>query len=158
MVFCANQGKKRRNPLWIASIFDADWRKSTPLQAMLPYGVSPNACPFYWYQETCKRKYPLGQYSLGRCYEFGLGIPQFDEMAFFWYQRSAHQGYVEAMYSLANCYQNGYGVEQDDNKAGYWFDKAAKLGHEKSKEAILNYKKGILKKYRRIEYGNKVEG
>ena len=41
MVFCANQGKKRRNPLWIASIFDADWRKSTPLQAMLPYGVSP---------------------------------------------------------------------------------------------------------------------
>jgi hypothetical protein len=45
MVFCANQGKKRRNPLWIASIFDADWRKSTPLQAMLPYGVSPKGGP-----------------------------------------------------------------------------------------------------------------
>ena len=46
MVLCVNQGKKRRNPLWIASIFDAGWRKSTPLQAMLPYGASPKVLLF----------------------------------------------------------------------------------------------------------------
>jgi hypothetical protein len=43
MVFCVNQGKKHRNPLWIASIFYEEWRKTTPLQAMLLYGVSPKA-------------------------------------------------------------------------------------------------------------------
>ena len=32
------------------------------------------------------------------------------------------------------------------------------LTREQIEEAILNYKKGILKKYRRIENGNKVEG
>ena len=38
---CAGQGKRRRNPLWIASTFDADRCKATPFQAMLRCGVSP---------------------------------------------------------------------------------------------------------------------
>ena len=92
----------------------------------------------------------MGQYSLGRCYEFGLGIPSFEDMAFFWYERSANQGYNEAMYSLGCCYHKGYGCIKDESKAYYWFNKAYKSGLEKAKVELDKYKRNILGKYKRI--------
>ena len=93
----------------------------------------------------------MGQYSLGRCFEFGLGIPQFDEMAFFWYLKSAESGYNEAMYSLALCYHKGYGCIKDENKAGFWLNKAAELDHKLAGNELKHYKKNFLGKYRRID-------
>ena len=46
LVICVRRGKKRRNPLWIASIFDEIWRELTLFQATLRYGVLPK-CPLF---------------------------------------------------------------------------------------------------------------
>ena len=71
-------------------------------------------------------------------------------MAFFWYQRSAYQGYAEAMYSLASCYERGYGCEKDENKAGKWYYNASLKGHEEATKALGNYKRNIIKKFKKV--------
>jgi TPR repeat protein len=65
------------------------------------------------------------QYSLGRCYANGTGVPQDSAEAARLYTLAADQEYAEAQNSLGVCYANGNGVPQDRTQAVRLFQLAA---------------------------------
>ena len=65
------------------------------------------------------------QFSLGRMYANGQGVPQDDKAAAQWYTRAAEQGNADAQLNLAWMYQNGRGVPRDDKAAAQWYRLAA---------------------------------
>ena len=71
----------------------------------------------------------MGQFSVGRCFEYGLGTPEFDEMAFFWYQRSTHQGYADhSMWARGQAWAiYGYTVVYRETKDAKYLDFVQKV-------------------------------
>ncbi len=69
------------------------------------------------------------QYSLGRRYDYGLGVEEDDSEAVRWYGLAAAGGHAGAQYSLGLKYGLGQGVEEDDAEAVRWFRLAAEQDH-----------------------------
>ncbi len=69
------------------------------------------------------------QYSLGRAYESGNGIPKRTDQAAIWYRKAADQGNEKAQNSLGVLYWLGDGVEKDKAEAVRWYRKAARQGN-----------------------------
>jgi len=74
-----------------------------------------------------------GQYSLGRAYSLGQGVPQEDAEAVRWYRLAAEQGHATAQYNMGGLYANGQGVPQDYVQAHMWFNLAAAQGTEETR-------------------------
>jgi len=70
----------------------------------------------------------FAQYSLGRIYDEGEGVPQDYGQAIAWYRKAAEQGLVEAQFNLGSMYFAGHGAPQDYAQAIAWFRKAAEQG------------------------------
>ena len=54
--------------------------------------------PAEWYQKSASKGSPDGEFALGRCYEFGIGVPQDRGLAIQWFQKAAAQGNSQAAY------------------------------------------------------------
>ncbi len=82
----------------------------------------------------------MAQYSLGRMYDLGVGVPQNDAKAAAWYKPAARKGNPYAQGNLAVLYATGRGVEQDLVLA-YMYSTLAARGYEKwapdAREAAL---------------------
>lgn len=69
------------------------------------------------------------QFSIGRAYYSGRGVPQNYKEAMKWYQKAAEQGNTNAQSSIGLAYCKGNGVPQDYEEAVRWFRKAAEQGN-----------------------------
>ena len=79
------------------------------------------------------------QFSLGRMYAKGKGVPQNAQEAFNWVRKAAEQGYLDAQAVMGTLYVNGQGVTRDSREAVNWFLKAAEHGH-----ANAQYNLGVM--------------
>ena len=70
------------------------------------------------------------QFSLGRMYHYGFGVPQSISKAEFWLRKSANQSNAEGQYSLGGLYYFGNGVPQDYILAHMWFSLSSIQGIE----------------------------
>jgi TPR repeat protein len=69
------------------------------------------------------------QYTLGRAYESGHGLPQRADQATIWYRKAAEQGNEKAENSLGVLYWFGNGVEKDKAESIRWYRRAARQGN-----------------------------
>ncbi|RIA98048.1 hypothetical protein C1645_686200, partial [Glomus cerebriforme] len=53
-----------------------------------------------------------GQYYLGHCYEFGIGIVENEKESVYWYKEAVKNGNNTAKLCLANCFRFGKGIEK----------------------------------------------
>jgi TPR repeat protein len=75
------------------------------------------------------------QFSLGKAYEEGNGVPQDDETAAKWYRKAADQHDAVAENHLGVMYRTGRGVDRDKEESVRWYHKAAKRGNP---QALFN--------------------
>ena len=78
--------------------------------------------------EAANNGHDGGQYMLGVCYEWGLGVEQNYEEALNWYRKAAEQGLAEAQGGIGFCYYAGHGVKQDYTEAAKWIRTGAEQG------------------------------
>ena len=74
------------------------------------------------------------QFSLGRIYAEGIGVPQDDAEAVQWFRRAAEQGHAEAQFGLGLMYSTGKGVPQDYVAAHLFFNLAGAKGDEDARK------------------------
>ena len=72
---------------------------------------------------------PESQFSLGRKFANGEGVPVDYAQAAAWYLKAATQGHPMAQFDLGLMYGQGQGVVRDDAKALLWLHNAADRGH-----------------------------
>jgi TPR repeat protein len=58
----------------------------------------------------------IGQFYLGYCYQYEIGIEKDDKQSVYWYERAANNGNRTAKLYLAECYNLGRGIEKDETK------------------------------------------
>jgi TPR repeat protein len=59
---------------------------------------------FYWYEQSAKNGYPIGQYNLAIIYEIGNEyIKQDYDLAIKWYKEAISSGYMKAKNALGVC-------------------------------------------------------
>lgn len=80
---------------------------------------------FEFFMQAAELGSDEAQFSVGVCYERGVGVEQSFEMAAQWYEKAAEQGHIMAERNLGVLYINGQGVGQDVEKAKYWLKKAS---------------------------------
>ena len=101
------------------------------------------------------------QFTLGRCYRFGHGVPNDGKKAIEWYTKSAEQGHAMAQNNLGVCYWRGLGVSKDVVKAFELYSKAADQGNVNSIGNLGNcfyYGSGCPQDYAKaVEYLKKAE-
>ena len=131
-------------------------RLETQLEAMQrqqgghSFGHVPNSPPIDISEEDLQMLHTqaaqgdaLGQFGLGRLYDFGRGVPQDYVKARQWYERAAAQRNGMAQSNLGLMYAYGYGVPQDYAKARQWFEKAAAQGDASAQNELgLLYSRG----------------
>jgi TPR repeat protein len=88
------------------------------------------------------------QYSLGLCYNKGIGVPKDEAEAVKWYSKAAEQGDAAAQYNLAICYANGTGTPKKAVEAYKWFLLAAAQGDEAHIKGVTVIEKTITFKER----------
>jgi hypothetical protein len=71
---------------------------------------------------------PAFQYTIGRRYLGGAGLPHDPVLAEYWLQKSAEQNYVPAQLELGIAFNLGRGTQRDPAKALFWYKKAAENG------------------------------
>ena len=99
-------------PLLLTACGKKDWQPEVD-RAVKAYGEKryDEAVPVFL--EAAKDGHDGGQYMLGVCYEWGLGVEQNYEEALKWYRLAAEQGLPEAETGVGFCYYAGHGVKQD---------------------------------------------
>ncbi|CAG8774578.1 12370_t:CDS:2, partial [Gigaspora rosea] len=70
----------------------------------------------------------LANFSLGHCYQHGIGVTINHEKAFDFYKKSSDQGLLEGMYMVSYCYSHGIGVTKNAQDAHRFFQMAASHG------------------------------
>ncbi len=68
------------------------------------------------------------QFTLGRMYEQGFGVPQDYHEALKWYTLSAEQSHPTAQNNLGRMYYKGWGVLKDYQEAVKWYTLSAEQG------------------------------
>lgn len=64
------------------------------------------------YQRSVKNESIIGQFYLGYCYEYGIGIENNEKESIIWYKRAANNGNTTAKFYLAECYRLGKGIKK----------------------------------------------
>ena len=82
------------------------------------------------------------QFSLGRIYFFGRGVPQDHKQAAKWYRQAAEQGHTKAQFMLGEMYARGSGVPWDYRETVKWYRRAAEAG-----DAGAHFKLGLMYEY-----------
>jgi hypothetical protein len=90
------------------------------------------------------------QYKIGRCYLFGIGVPENDIKALYWTRLSAKQKNPFGQDLLGEIYKDGFGVPKDYGQALHWFRLAANQGNvlaELDLGDMYQYGRGVPKDY-----------
>ncbi|WP_417513412.1 tetratricopeptide repeat protein [Minwuia sp.] len=69
------------------------------------------------------------RFTLGKMYEYGLGVDADPETAVEHIRSAAESGFAKAQYNMGKRYRDGDGVEPDEVKSTEWFRRAALQGH-----------------------------
>ena len=102
---------------------------------------------FTLYEKAASQGHVEAAFSLGACFENGLGPPVSPEQAATHYLKAAEAGHVAAQARVANFYQQGTGLLKSPQAAANWLRTAAANGHLESQYALAkNYLagKGLL--------------
>ncbi|BGP27079.1 chitin synthase activator [Rhodotorula toruloides] len=94
------------------------------------------------FTQAAQLGYPLSQFKLGSCYEFGtLTCPVDPRRSIAWYTRAAERGNPDAELALSGWYLTGSeGVlKQSDSEAYLWARRAANKGLPKAEYAVGYY-------------------
>jgi TPR repeat protein len=83
-----------------------------------------------WHRRAADTGYSAAQVSIGKMYQYGLGVPVDDAEALRWYGAAAEQGDSWAFVSLGIMARDGRGVPRDPAEALRWFARAAKAGND----------------------------
>jgi len=96
------------------------------------------------FQKSAEKEYEAAQYSLGNCYQNGIGVEKNETRAFEYYEKSAEKGFSMAQNTLGSLYEIGKYIEKDLEKAIYWYNQAAKNGNEMAQFNLgICYQNGI---------------
>jgi len=83
------------------------------------------------------------QYSFGKLYREGIGVPRNVQKAIEWLQKSARKGHIEAQFDLGNMFYRGAGLKRDYKTALQWYRRAAEQGYSRAQLNLgLMYHKG----------------
>jgi TPR repeat protein len=88
----------------------------------------------YWYRRAAEQGLAEAQYSLGRLYATGKGVPHDEEQATMWVRAAASQGFPAAEARLGARYAAGNGTTQDDRLAYFWLTLAFLHGEKGSEK------------------------
>ncbi|GBB87039.1 hypothetical protein RclHR1_01350014 [Rhizophagus clarus] len=66
---------------------------------------------FYYFQKAAENGCKYAQFSLGRCYQLGIGVTKDAKKSFELFKKSAKQEYIGAQFQLNYCYFFGFGTE-----------------------------------------------
>lgn len=83
-----------------------------------------------WYRKAAEQGLAGAQFSLGDCYDKGVGVQQDMVEAMKWYRKAAEQGSAVATCALSNHYMKGLGVLKNDVEALAWLTVTAVSGDE----------------------------
>jgi TPR repeat protein len=86
------------------------------------------------------------QYTLGRIYEKGKGVPRDLDAAVKWYRHAAEAGHPDSQYRLAVAYAYGLGgLMKDDARAAQWLERAARGGNRRAQKQLAQaYEQGLF--------------
>ena len=96
------------------------------------HAVQDYGAALAWLEKAAERDFPNSLYSLGKMYQYGLGVKQDDARAASLFMKSAEQGFVRAQYNLAKAYRDGAGVKRSTDESLRWFLAAAEGGYAKA--------------------------
>lgn len=83
------------------------------------------------------------QYTLGKMYLDGLGLPKNGDKARFWIEKAAAKGLDRAQYNMGKLTRDGIAGAPDKAAAANWFLRAAKQGYAKAQNHIgMRYAQG----------------
>ena len=98
--------------------------------------VADSAQAVVWYQRAAGWHVDA-QFSLGICYDHGIGGLAVDEViALAWYQRAATAGHTNAQFTLGTCYARGHGTAANPAEAVGWYQKAAMGRHVEAQYSL----------------------
>jgi TPR repeat protein len=101
---------------------------------------------YRWFRKAAAQGNADGQYALGMCYEYGLGVSEDLEESAKWYLKAAEGGDVRAQIHIGHCYFRGEGVPEDKTEGVKWYRKAAEQGDtggQKSLGVCYSYGRGV---------------
>ena len=98
---------------------------------------------FEWYKKSASQGDSNVQYSLGCCYENGIGTKPDYKKAVKWYENAAEQGDFIAQYNLGCFYRTGEGVVQNDDLAYKYFLQSAENGYAPAMYKGMCYEHGV---------------
>lgn len=76
-----------------------------------------------YYKQAVDLGYTQAKYSIGYCYEYGIGVAKDLEKAFVWCLDGAKDGLPVAQVQVGFAYEVGEGVKQDSEQAVYWYQR-----------------------------------
>lgn len=80
---------------------------------------------FYYYSKSASLGNPNALYSIGLCYENGIGIEKDFDKAIEWYEKAAEKNQITALTTLGNIYLSDNEKRKDVDKAMEYFERAA---------------------------------
>lgn len=125
----AEKGGNAHAETMLGVIYGEDWRGPSPVER-------DPVESFKYFDKAAAHGDALGQFYLGRCYEFGLGVKKDIESAKASYEKAAGQGLPKGALALGNFYFFGSGVPKDYKRARALFEKA---GNEPLAQNNLGY-------------------
>ena len=85
----------------------------------------------------------FAEFTIGKMYVYGEGIPKDPKKGIFYMQRAADKGLAIAQYHLAQVYTKGLGVPKNPTTAALYYQKAAEQGDADSQFALgMQYLEG----------------
>lgn len=87
-------------------------------------------------EDSARSDFAPSQYTLGKLYSYGLGVPEDPARAFEFIRLAAHSGMAAAQYNLGKSYRDGYGTAADIDASFTWFERAAQQGHGKAQAKL----------------------
>ena len=90
-----------------------------------------------YYQLAADQGDPMGQWGMGKAYQFGVGVDVDYVKAAEYYQLSADQEDPDGLECLGYLYLEGLGVEQSMEKAIELYELAAERGSEEAQRQLL---------------------
>lgn len=87
-------------------------------------------------EKSVRQEFPASLYTLGKIYEFGIGVSKSPADAFRYIQMAAKSGFAPAQYNLGKMYRDGFSVTANDHASAHWFRKAAEQGYGKAQNHL----------------------
>lgn len=117
-----------------STVFSQDFDKG--LEA---YDAGDYSAAMQEWQPLAEQGHSSAQFSLGRMYAHGKGVPKDLTESTRWFRLAAEQGHSPAQFVLGYMFENGDGVPKDLAEAARWFRLAADQGN-----ALAQYSLGVM--------------